>query len=394
MMIIKNRQVGRPESRRLPRSEGCCGADIGFILASAILALFLAIPGAMAQENELACHYSGQTYPFNTTPCRDDWIYAWTATFVDTGLDAGEFVEGPIPDTCSVNWTAPVVYQETLVNITVLVTNVEDEDDIFDSISCIAMDNITVLVCPLFCIEGYKINNCTGDGLEDWTITLYNETNAEINTTMTNETGFYSFCGLKVGYYEVEETLESGWTNVTPTRIGVTLTDDNATDQNFTNTPLLCIEGYKIDAYNGDGIEGWTITLTNDTGAEIASTTTNETGWYSFCDLAPGNYEVCETVEDGWTNVTATCIEVELECEDAVNKNFTNTQLLCIEGYKLDDCTGDGLEGWTIRLFDDQGSEIDNKTTDGTGWYSFCGLVPGSYEVCEDMEPGWINVTA
>lgn len=143
---------GRQRFRRLPRSDGWrrAGTSASAIFTSAImLGLLFLCPMALAQGEELECHYSGQTYQFNT-PCDDDWIYAWTATFKDEpGVNAGEFVEGPIPNSCSVNWVAPMVYEETLVNLTVLVTNVYDEDDIFDPISCIAMDNITVLVCPL-----------------------------------------------------------------------------------------------------------------------------------------------------------------------------------------------------------------------------------------------------
>ena len=302
-MKIKISDVeGRQRSRRLPQFRGCwrIGISASSILTSAfMLALLIAIPGAMAQDDEHECHYPGQTYQFNT-PCNDDWIYVWTATFADhPGVDAGEFVEGPIPDTCGVNWTAPVVYEETLINITVLVTNWYNESELFGPFSCIAMDNITVRVCPLLCIEGYKLDDCTGEGLEGWTIILKNDTGVEINSTKTGPDGNYSFCDLIPGRYTVCEEMEDGWMNVTETCLDVDLGAENIVDRNFTNTKLLCIEGYKIDAYTGDGIEGWTITLTNDTGAEIGSTTTNETGWYSFCDLAPGNYEVCETVEDG-----------------------------------------------------------------------------------------------
>jgi hypothetical protein len=75
-------------------------------------------------------------------------------------------------------------------------------------------------------------------------------------------------------------------------------------------------------------------------------------GFYSFCELEPGDYEVCEVVEPGYMPVGPTCIPVTLECENAIDVNFTNTPLLCIEGYKIDDCTGLGLEGWTIELYE------------------------------------------
>ena len=247
------------------------------------------------------------------------------------------------------------------------------------------------------CISGYKYDDCTGLGLEGWTIELYDGAGGFIDSTTTDVDGFYSFCGLCLmpGDYQVCEVVEPGWMAVGPTCIDVTLDCEDVTDVNFTNTPLLCISGYKIDDCTGWGVEGWTINLYYVGGALIGSTTTDVDGFYSFCDLEPGDYEVCEEVEDGWMAASDECVPVTLDCQDATDVNFYNTPLLCISGYKIDDCTGEGLEGWTINLYagQDSGALIDSTTTDVDGFYSFCDLAPGDYEVCETLQAGWTNVT-
>jgi serine-aspartate repeat-containing protein C/D/E len=138
------------------------------------------------------------------------------------------------------------------------------------------------------------------------------------------------------------------------------------------------------------GLAGWETILTNSNG-EVARTATNATGYYEFCGLRFGNYTVCEVLKAGWKNVTAECMYVELECEDIV-VNFENIPPLCISGHEFNHCTGAGLDGWTINLKDGSGNVLYTTTTDGTGYYEFCGLEPGWYTVCEDNIPeGWTS---
>lgn len=68
-------------------------------------------------------------------------------------------------------------------------------------------------------------------------------------------------------------------------------------------------------------------------------------------------------------------------------------------GFKLDDATGDGLEGWTIYLemWDPELTEpgwvpIGSTTTDPEGRYCFSDLPAGDYRISEDDEDGWVQV--
>src|SRR5512139_4019768 len=242
----------------------------------------------------------------------------------------------------------------------------------------------------LLCINGTKIDDCTGEGLNGWTITL-TKPDGSTSTAKTADGGKYSFCGLMPGTYKVEETVEAGWMNVTPTSRTVTLDCLNVTGQDFTNQKLLCINGTKIDDCTGEGLNGWTITLTKPDGS-TSTAKTADGGKYSFCGLMPGTYKVEETVEAGWMNVTPTSRTVTLDCLNVTGQDFTNQKLLCINGTKIDDCTGEGLNGWTITLTKPDGSTSTAKTADG-GKYSFCGLMPGTYKVEETVDAGWMNVT-
>ncbi len=245
----------------------------------------------------------------------------------------------------------------------------------------------------LLCVSGYKLDECTKAGLPGWTITLNNS--SYTTSTKTDSDGFYQFCNLVPGEYTVSETLQNGWTSIGPMELNVTLPcSGNLTNQNFTNQKLLCINGTKTVNCGDPG--GWTITLYDNENNIIETTTTAAgTGAYSFCNLSSGDYRVAETLKTGWTNDTGypTSIDVNLACENDNDNNFQNTKLLCIEGYKLNILTNAGVEGWTINLYDAAKVKIATTTTDSTGKYQFCDLLPGTYGISEEMRTDWINLT-
>ncbi|MCX6678553.1 MAG: hypothetical protein NTU95_11520, partial [Methanothrix sp.] len=66
---------------------------------------------------------------------------------------------------------------------------------------------------------------------------------------------------------------------------------------------------------------------------------------------------------------------------------------LCISGYKYNACTGLPLSGWQIEVFNrTTGTSIGTATTNGTGYWQVCGLVPGNYWANETLKAGWHNV--
>ena len=243
---------------------------------------------------------------------------------------------------------------------------------------------------PLLCISGHKFNSKTGEGISGWTIQLKDSTGAVIATTTTGTGGYYEFCGLMSGDYVVSEESRDGWKHVDPEvpHIAVTLADENAEDIDFHNVPLFSISGHKFNYNTQEGLSGWSIRLLKD-GATIATTTTGPGGYYEFLKLEPGDYVVCEEDRDGWQHMDDPCRDVALDCENVADVDFNNAPLLCISGHKFNSKTGEGLSGWTIQLKDSTGAVIDTTTTGTGGYYKFCGLEAGDYEVCEVLKPGW-----
>ncbi|MEI6105171.1 MAG: SdrD B-like domain-containing protein [Methanothrix sp.] len=151
----------------------------------------------------------------------------------------------------------------------------------------------------------------------------------------------------------------------------------------------LCISGYKLDDCTKAGLSGWTVTLSN--GSYTVSQTTDGSGKYQFCGLSPSTYTVWETIKSGWSPSTTPFLNVNL-ITNLINKNFTNSKHLCISGYKRNNCDGAGLSGWTVTL--SNGSYTVSQTTDGSGKYQFCGLLPGAYTIWETVKSGWTASTS
>ena len=50
----------------------------------------------------------------------------------------------------------------------------------------------------------------------------------------------------------------------------------------------------------------------------------------------------------GSIRVATVCRTVPLTCNNVSGIDFSNYPLLCVEGRKINDCTGEGLAGWQI----------------------------------------------
>ncbi len=281
-------------------------------------------------------------------------------------------------------------------------------------------------------ISGFKINDTDRDGFWDpgekgiqgWNITLLNgTTNAFIESTLTDASGFYQFNDLLPGEYNVTEEIRNEWKPTNATYRVIALVDKDVTDLNFTND-LLMISGYKINDTNGnglwdpgeEGIAGWNITLLDgSTNAFIASTQTDASGYYEFRELFLGGYNVTEETKAGWIPTNDTFKNVNLVNGDITNLNFTNNLVsICmlkvgpknsVYGCKFNDENGNRirdsgeefLANWTIRLsgFDSSTRHaiLEYAITDSSGFYVFTNLTPGFYTVCEGSQPNWKPTT-
>jgi protocatechuate 3,4-dioxygenase beta subunit len=284
-------------------------------------------------------------------------------------------------------------------------------------------NQVTVTPPQTFNISGFKINGTdnNGMGIENWNIMLLDDTGAQIASTMTDDTGFYNFTGLTNGTYNVTEGMMTGWTNASTSPMSqmVIINGQDMPDVNFTNmllppTPVgINISGFKINDTNGNGvwdagemgIPNWKIMLLNDTGVQLANTSTDASGFYQFMNIFPGDYNVVEELKAGFTPTNAVSVPVTVENMDVMGVNFTNQITVPqpqpgtfnISGFKVNDTNGNGvwdngetgIGNWNIMLLDDKGTQIASTSTDDTGFYEFTNLDPGTYKVTEEMKEGF-----
>ena len=287
------------------------------------------------------------------------------------------------------------------------------------------------------------IQDLSEPGIAGATVNLLNNSGVQIATTTTNASGFYSFAGLTPGIYTVEVPKPAGFDVLTAKAAGSNTTVDSNLNANFRSDPVTLVSGqndptidagfYKL-ASLGDfvwndlnangiqdagepGIAGATVNLLDNTGTQIATTTTNASGIYTFTGLVPGTYAIQVVKPAGYDNASPatqgsdTTIDSNLNTTTLKSANVTlisgqnNTtidggfyKLASIGDFVWDDLningiqdTGEpGIAGVTVNLLNSSGTQISTTTTNASGFYSFTNLVPGAY-IIEVIKPAAYN---
>lgn len=217
--------------------------------------------------------------------------------------------------------------------------------------------------------------------------------------------------GFNVGNYTISETGDAGYSAVisgdchADGAVSLALADEK--ECIITNTAIPAeIHGSKFEDVNGNGVwdsgesalAGWTINLT---GTENGTAVTDANGNYSFTDLSVGTYIVTETQQIGWTQTTANPSAITVGLADVINHvNFGNFKNVTVSGYKWKDADGSlsfdsgdvKLAGWTVFADANSNGVLDSgevsAITDANGNYTLS-FGPGTYQVCEVMQPGW-----
>jgi hypothetical protein len=185
------------------------------------------------------------------------------------------------------------------------------------------------------------------------------------------------------------------------------------------------ISGHKFEDQNMNGVwdngeptlQGWTITSVEVCGNDstpcgtTASTQTDANGAFLFNNVTSGNYRVCEVQQSGWVQTmpaSGVCWIVSVERNKDCVVDFGNFKQGEVKGSKFNDVNGNGawdsgeptLKDWTITLYTKTPAPgvaallftetaVASTKTDANGAYSFGGLNPGTYKVCETQQATW-----
>ncbi|MFY9606659.1 MAG: SdrD B-like domain-containing protein, partial [Thermoplasmata archaeon] len=343
-----------------------------------------------------------------------------SGTCVFTGLEPGDYV---LTENLPGGWVAytPVSYSFTLGSGTAL---------------SYSFGNM-----PFGSISGHKWDDQNLNGQWDpsepavvgWTMYLTGtDANGDFVSLQatTGVGGLYVFEDLLPGIYTVTEEDRDGWVPTTLNTIVIDVSQletFDITDVDFGNAHVGSITGFKwLDEYmNGyrDGYEpmlpGWKIwiegTLANGESYGPYWQLTDESGYYHWDNLLPGDYTVWEELQDGWAATTPTQYDITVIAGSLVHcAKFGNVQLQYIDGWKFLDWDMDGLfdgnevgiQGWPITLTGwlndgdwpwapDGATPVGPITiyTDANGHWIFPNLKPGIYTVTEGSIANWQPTT-
>ncbi len=304
-------------------------------------------------------------------------------------------------------------------------------------------------------IGDYVWDDTDGDGVQDAgepgisgrTVELRRSvTNALVASATTNASGQYSF-NVAPGSYYVRFSLLSGYV-YSPRGVGADATNSDADTTTGQTAPFTMTSGQSnlnLDAgmlnnvasigdftwrdTNGNGIQdagetglvGVSVALYTSAGTLVSTTTSSSTGYYSFSNVAPGDYYLIFTAPGGYsfgpdgrgsdptrdsnadplTGQTGTFTVTAGLTQSAVDAALVPNRAV-IGDRVWDDADGDGIQdageagisGVTVRLYRElvsgsspldgmllAGTLIANTTTDSAGEYVFTNLTPGTYTV-------------
>lgn len=186
-------------------------------------------------------------------------------------------------------------------------------------------------------------------------------------------------------------------------------------------------DGLREPGQNEEAIVGVELMLKDSNGNVVATTTTNDQGFYSFDALPRDVYMVMEVQPNGWldgidtpgfingaqvgsssTNDKFNGIDL-LSGAVGVEYNFGELLAASIQGIVHTDINGNctfepnatfpqvqqreiALEGISIELYDANGVFVATATTNAAGEYQFDGLRPGEYSVIEIQPVDFFSV--
>jgi serine-aspartate repeat-containing protein C/D/E len=295
-------------------------------------------------------------------------------------------------------------------------------------------------------LSGFVYVDTSNDGIKasseapiaNTEITLLDSAGVIVMKTRTDAEGGYRFEGLVPGTYTIVQSQPDGYFDGIDTvgkingqtigrldgndRIAAITLEQGlrGMDYNFGELLPATLSGRVHVDEDGDCIydpneqtlAGVRIQLLDANGIEVASTTTNDQGKYSFTNLKPGQYTVIESQPEGWFEGDATVGSAGGQKEStnrigriildsgeiAINYDFCEQPPAEISGTVFVDRNGNclietgerGLSGVVVELYEG-GRLIASTTTNATGGYKFSNLAAGQYTLREIQPAGFLQ---
>ncbi|MEO8433895.1 MAG: carboxypeptidase regulatory-like domain-containing protein [Pyrinomonadaceae bacterium] len=209
-----------------------------------------------------------------------------------------------------------------------------------------------------------RVTKTDGTGLSGVTVTL---SGSQSVTATANSDGDYSFSGLQAG----EDY------NLAVTKTHYTFAPSNQTfndlGQNETAGFVGTLKSHtisgRVTTANGSGLSGVTVNLA---GSQVANTTSNNNGDYSFPSLPAGGTYTLSPSKTHYTFAPASLTFADVGGDQV--GNFAGTLNTHTVSGQVTETGGTGLSGVTVTL---SGSQAATATTSSNGSYSFPGLPAG-----------------
>ena len=289
-------------------------------------------------------------------------------------------------------------------------------------------------------LSGLVWNDLDADGIQDpgepglpgQNVTLHDALGNPLKTKPTDRQGNYRFTDLVPGDYKVTVEPPAG-TLFSPQDQGSADSMDSDVDPTNGMSGVVTLlpgeQGIQFDAgvfaaatigdfvwedLNNNGIQddgepgiaGVTVRLQDAGGSDLATTTTNGSGMYTFGDLSPGDYRVQVDLPDDFVAFTKANQGVDNTVDSNANPSGV-TQVVTLQvgdanltldagllrpvslgDFVWDDLNANGIqdagepgiESVAVELQDSGGTTLGTTTTNAEGLYSFAGLTPGDYK--------------